>query len=125
MEIDQDVRSDDTAPRRRLTFSMRTLTVLISLFCVYLACWRITAKTGVTDAINQYYGYDFVQSDDSGWEIDDFHPWVPMPMIIRIDEPHFVGFNSIQFERRYYFWFFFGAVRIPFQGDGPPGPAVG
>lgn len=113
--------SPDTAVKRWMPrFSLRVLFASILMLAIYLALWRATSTVGVNDCINQFYGYDAVGLD--AVEVDS---WTPMPMIVRLDEPHFVGLNSIVFVRRYYFWYFFDAVRLPFQGKGPPGPTVG
>ena len=104
--------------RRWSRFSIRTLIIVVTLACVYLASWRLTASTGVTDAINHVYGHDAAQEMEIA-------SWAPMPMIVRLDEPHPVGLSGIMYVRRYYFWYFFGAVRLPFQGQDPPPPAIG
>jgi hypothetical protein len=99
-------------------FSIRTLIIVVTLVCVYLASWRLTATTGAADAINHIYG------NDAALEME-IASWAPMPMIVRLDEPHPAGLSSIMYIRRYYFWYFFGAVRLPFQGQEPPPPAIG
>ncbi len=48
-----------------------------------------------------------------------------MPMIVRLEEQQSTGLGSIVFMRRYYFWYVFGACRLPFQEQDPPGPTVG
>ena len=94
--------------------------MLLTLLCIYLAAWRVTATSGVVAAIHATYGTEDFEIDTA-----DFDPWVPMPLIVRLDEPHWVGLNSVQFVRRYYVWYGFGACRLPFQAPDPPGPEVG
>ena len=118
--IDDMTAQHDTAKRRWPRFSMRTLIVLITVVCAYMACWRITATAGVADVIDDVYGYDNAQIDGI-----DFNPWTPMPMIVRLDEYYAIGIGSIMSVRRYYFWYFVGSVPLPFQNQDYPVPEVG
>lgn len=110
----------DKAKRWWTRFSVRTLMVLVTLVCVYLACWRLTATVGVTDVIVHVYGYD-IRTD--GFDLD---AWTPMPMVVRLEEQHSIGGpGSIVFMRRYYFWYFCGVRRVPLREQALPGPTIG
>ena len=85
-----------------------------------MGLWQLTATHGVDHVIKTVYGDDI--TDPSEWGIDS---WTPMPMIVRLTEPHPVGLGSIAIVRRYYLWYFFGVVRLPFQEDDPPLPEIG
>jgi len=106
------------AKRWRLTFSLRTLIVLVTLVCGYLACWRFTVTKGVDDVVFHVYG----TFPDDDW---DFNTSVPVPMIVGIDEHHMLGLGSIMIVRRYYFWYFVGATPLPFQRDVDVMPEIG
>ena len=108
---------DDRPKRWWARFSVRTLIALVTLVCLYLACWRFTATAGTVDVIHHVYGDDAVQLNDF-----DLGCWTPMPMIVRLDEPMPIGPSSILYVRRYYLWYFTGAVRLPFQGEDPSLP---
>jgi len=98
--------------------------MFVGLFCVYLALWQLTATQGVRHVIATIYGDD-VYGDDTAPEEWGINSWTPMPMIVQLTEPHPVGLGSFVILRRYYLWYIFGVVRLPFQADDPPGPAVG
>ena len=94
--------------------------LIVALFGVYFGLWQLTATYGVDDVIQAVYGEHI--AEPSEWGVDS---WAPTPMIIQLTEPHPVGISSIVIVRRYYLWYWFGVIRLPFQADDPPPPEVG
>jgi hypothetical protein len=41
-------------PRKRWRYTLRTLLVLVTLFCLYLGCWNPTKTNGVRDVSDRY-----------------------------------------------------------------------
>ncbi len=98
--------------RHRWTrFSIRKLVFVVTLFCAYLASWRVTVTHGVPDAAGM------LAATKQVGVIDDS---VPFPFVVGLDEslsttaiPTGVLVNHTN--RRYYFWFFGYIAKLPFE----------
>jgi hypothetical protein len=105
----------------RPRFSVRTLTIFLTLVCVSVAGWK-----GASDASNA--------SADKMWRIDDNRiAWIektsaPLPFIIGRHEcecggrPTFAGDGDQSTEtrrlyRRYYLWLFGPMIKLPLEFD--------
>ncbi len=118
--------TNPTTPKRwRPRFSVRTLVVLVTLVCLYAACWGPTKTRGVADVARHVNGAEEeglstveekyaaairMLSKGGGWR-----PSATLPLVVGINEtrPPFVNTN-----RAYYFWFFGYVVLLPQERDG-------
>lgn len=94
-------------------FTLRRMPVSVSLVCVYLGLWNLTATIGVRHAVQRAWGED-VDPDDVGSDYS-----VPMPMVVRLFVSYPVGPGSIVMMRRYYLWYFADVILLPFQEEPP------
>jgi hypothetical protein len=97
--------------RFRPRFSVRTLTIFVTLVCAYFGAWEATKR--------------YVRSDRSVFTTTPGSPpYVmdvdsPMPLLVCRDEVdyfyHDDGRALIYYPRRYYVWLFGPTVRLPIQ----------
>jgi len=98
-----------TTKRWRLRFSVRTLVVLVTLVCCYVACWGPTKGQGVADAV-RHADDEFDRWQEATPDIG--HVYEPntgealAPLIVRVDNIHVT---------RYYFCFFGCVAKLPYE----------
>ena len=104
----------DKPKRWRPRFSLRTLAIVVTLVCAYLACWKPTAIDGIEDV--QLH----LLRVPSGFG----HASSPLPLVVAIDVWE-LGFDDTGYVIStgspncvYYVWFFGVAARVP--GRYPP-----
>lgn len=92
-------------------FSVRTLTIFVTILCAYLGAWEATKKFGgpshrellMLDRISVSYPVPFlIVQDESDPEV-------------RRD----YGKNRLPYVRRFYLWFFVVRVRLPLETNCP------
>ena len=102
-----------TPKRFRPRFSIRTLVILVTLVCVYLASWLATTRTGVNDVVAhvkaespppQFRG-DMVETIESQSAV--------LPFVVLVDQWHPTAENAYNVRRRYYFWFLGYVAKLP------------
>jgi hypothetical protein len=87
----------------RFRFSLRTLAILVTLFCAYLACWLPTKR----HAASRMGPWQFVQKATA-----------PLPLLVREDQIHFSSDDfRVRYPRRYYVWLFGPKMELPFKSD--------
>ena len=96
-------------PKRwRPRLSVRILLIVITLSCVYLACWGATKNQGVEDVTKHFSG-DYPPLDGSA----------NLPLIVEIDvwdfDPN--DDDGLRKLRRYYFWFFGYVAKLPYERE--------
>ena len=101
-----------TGPKRkflRLRFSLRTLLVLVTLVCVYLAAWEATKRYGVPE---------FTRRMNPSMETPDASS--PMPFIVGVTDvvelTDDLGQNSVHM-RCHFFWFFGWTWETPIRWE--------
>lgn len=94
-----------------LRFSIRTLAIVVTLACCYLACWGPTQRWGRRDVMLHAFrdtGLGLGRDEASIAFIEQFYDTpevsVPLPLVV-----------SILNGRQYYFWFFGYVVELPFE----------
>ena len=101
-----------TTPKRwRPRFSVRTLVILVTLVCCYVACWGPTKTWGVRDVEE----YDSRLLRLFGSRVDEAWESPIVPLIISSED----NGNSNLTTRRYYFWFFGYVAKLPYERDVP------
>ena len=101
----------DKPKRWRPRVSVRTVVIVPTLVCAYLACWKPTAIDGIEDVqsrlLSQRSGFGYASS--------------PLPLVVAIDVWE-VGFDDTGYvisigspNRVYYVWFFGATVKVPGQ----------
>jgi hypothetical protein len=110
----------DKAKRWRPRFSVRTLAIVVTLVCVYLACWHATKTRGVDDVARhvavmgaqkcEKYGVDGDALSELQ-RVDAFGATANVPFIV--DVPPVL----LLYDRCYYFWFFGYVAKLPWSGS--------
>ena len=100
----------DKVKRWRPKFSVRTLAILLTLVCVYLACWGPTKTRGRAQ----------VEKVAKLWSADSS---AIAPLIVAVEGTKFVARVQVR-QRRYYFWFFGYVAKLPYEREVPPQPLV-
>lgn len=99
--------------RWRPRFSLRTLTAIVTLVCVYMAMWPLTVTRGVKDVKARAGESRIVEAR--------------LPLIIRHNS-HFVIDNlegnklALAERYHYYFWFFGYCVKLRYERNIPVEP---
>ena len=96
-----------------LTQKTRTLAILVTLVCVYLACWRATTRTGVNDVVSHVkaespsprFPGDMIEMIESQSAV--------VPFVVLVDQWHPTAENVYNVRRRYYFWFLGYVAKLP------------
>src|SRR5688500_8839522 len=106
-------RGGEKAKQRwwRPRFSVRTLTIVVTLICAYFAAWEATKRYGVTEDHYQFSNLDSWVGDEQS----------PMPFVIsRCETPAMTveQFMNPRFltpspRRRYYLWIFGPKIKLP------------
>ncbi len=105
----------DKAKPWRPRLSVRTLVILVTLVCVYLACWGPTKDRGVNDVarfVCRDIGFDLAPeySDSNIWARQMFDAGAFPPLVVGISQ-------SNPRIRHYYFWFFGYVAKLPYERD--------
>ena len=98
----------DKPKRWRPRWSVRTLVIVVTLVCAYLACWGPTKNRGVNDVLKHV---------DQGSNTSR-----TMPLIVGIDVFVYDRRSTVH---RYYFWFFGYVAKLPYEGESNPWPSLG
>jgi hypothetical protein len=104
-----NVTATANEPRRRgLRFSLRALAILITLLCLYLACWLPTSSSGAVD-VRQRLIND--PAEDGTISVT---PKAPL-LLLAVQEIESGGYGNSQLttKRAYFFWFFGFVVQLP------------
>ena len=88
--------------RFRLRFSIRTLAILVTLICMYAACWGPTKSRGIPQ----------VQRDRGA-----FRPVAIAPLIVASDGWIKREGDYLLVRRRYHFWFFGYIAKLPWERE--------
>ena len=93
--------ADEVVNRRWFRFRLRTLFILLTVVCLYFACWLPTKTRGVAD-VRKHFGGAPV-------------PKVPLVLTTRMFEVRNQPPKPRQLimETQYYFWFFGLVVKVP------------
>ena len=89
--------------------------ILVTLVCVYLACWGPTKDRGVNDVarfVCRDIGFDLAPeySDSNIWARQMFNAGAFPPLVVGISQ-------SNPRVRHYYFWFFGYVAKLPYERD--------
>lgn len=118
------MKSSEGKTQRRFwppRFSVRTLAILITLFCAYLACWiptkRAAAKIGSPNSPPVVQS--FTNKGMAMFLVP--HAEAPAPLILsQLEWEPRDNTPPIQMERRCYLWFFGITARLPIAMDYKP-----
>jgi hypothetical protein len=114
----------DKPKRWRPRFSIRTLVILVTLVCVYVACWGPTKTWGVRDVLD-YVASQWFESPDGPMSRDTSRPCaVPLPLIVVVDEWDNSESTGMGMYRRLYFWCFGWIVKLPSRKLTPGEPRM-
>ena len=105
---------------KRPRFSLRTLLIAVTLLCVYLGMWSLTASWGVRDVTESTASnfpeestrldHDPNRVTSSNWTDPPWHfvgnGSSPCPFVVGVDYGSQVGHLAGTCERIYFFWFF-------------------
>lgn len=95
-------------------FSLRTLAILVTLFCVYMGTWESTKRWGVpTSRFFDTPGHDVPKNG-----IID--ATAVAPLLIGVDELDVIDNSDLFYSRRYYLWLFGPRVKLPFESEVDP-----
>jgi hypothetical protein len=109
-------------------FSLRTLAILLTIVCLYFACWIPTTTTGVRDV-----GYRLASESVYSADGNQFRATPKVPLILEWSgETTFVTSSTVVLRKTsYYFWFFGWVAKLPFTtqqlsilGSVPVDPGV-
>ncbi|MBC8354413.1 MAG: hypothetical protein H8E66_20655 [Planctomycetes bacterium] len=107
----------DKPMRWRPRFSVRTLVVVVTLVCLYAACWGPTKTTGEGD-VSRYAsrrtGFD-LSDEPSAWtkrNVRMFDVKATVPLVVGATTP---GAQR----RHYYFWFLGYVAKLPYERSLP------
>ena len=98
--------SDDKTNRRRPTFSVRTLVVVVTLVCCYLGLWETTKRRGTSDVLAKTLKYD----------VKAIAPLLVATGETKLSDGH-VTYTPDTPIRRYYFWFFGYVAKLPYERE--------
>ena len=117
----------DKAKRWRPKFSIRTLVVVVTLVCVWLACWLPTARNGESDVV------EYLQVSTGSYYSTDYRELLPLsmefgtrtientaavfPFVVLVDEWRPTSEDQFGTQRRYYFWFFGFVAKLPYERE--------
>ena len=114
-------RGEENTKRRswRPRFSLRTLTVVVTLVCAYFAAWEATKKFGVPNVSTRLRG------EDTAIDVEVFDAWSTIPLIIGCDaqysEMGIVEGRRYAVNRwvecNYYLWLFGSMVKLPITAE--------
>ena len=97
-------------------FSVRTLAIVVTIFCLYLAAWEATKRYGMRTIVRQTNP----QIADANWFENEFSRMTdqgfvssPMPFVISLEVWNANGATA---ERDYFVWFFGKTQNEPFYG---------
>lgn len=94
----------DKVTRVRPNFSIRTLAIVVTFACCYLACWGPTKNQGCKFVLQQLEA-------QSARELTIDFPWgekASMPLVVGVNRDNIRG---------YYFWFFGYVAKLPYERE--------
>lgn len=106
----------DKRKRWRPRFTVRTLVVVMTLVCCYMACWMVTERQGVSDV----YHFTASKLEDQGHKTAlDWQDFMPEFLNASANTPFLVGLDTLTSPttHRYYFWFFGYVAELPFERE--------
>jgi hypothetical protein len=122
----------DKLKKWRPRFSIRTLVIVVTLVCLYAACWGPTKRQGVDDVL-RYVDPGRVEQmvrsktriRPNGTQLSPIQPSWISPLWSKTATfgesatlPLLVGVNC-NAARHYYFWFFGYVAKMPYEHDLP------
>jgi hypothetical protein len=96
------------------------LIVIVTLVCLYAACWEPTKRLGLRDvARHAFQGTIGLSTGNAEQDAElnerfylSFNASVLLPLVVRIDWD-----LDRSLTHRYYFWFFGYVVKLPFERE--------
>lgn len=101
-------RERGTPKRFRPRFTIRTLTIVVTLVCVYAACWGPTKTWGVRDVATKMQNTRETEPVAPLILTAEHGSWVD------VGDQRSVWIRPLS-RRRYYFWFFGFVVKLPYE----------
>ena len=116
---DQGTVTSGKVKARRFRFSIRTLAIMVAIFCAYLACWGPTKRFAANiDRPSEESMLTFASGRNRQQPLTIFAD-APLPLVLRLHE--LVPLEKPRRTRlikRYYFWFFGPKIKLPIETYG-------
>jgi len=115
----------------RPRFSVRTLVIVVTLVCAYLACWMRTRTQGIDDvamhASRVYMSGPYVMEPnlipyqdvaDLTRRAEHWHAISVVPFVVSINQSDDIGSTIwVPVHNKHYFWFFGYVAKLPVERE--------
>jgi hypothetical protein len=110
--------TDRTMKGWRPSFSLKTLSIVVTLVCCYVACWGPTKSQGEEDVFRYEFGITDEDSSVTDW-IRSSDTKAAIPLVVGVDSEELAYLWSTKNppRRHFYFWFFGYVKKLPFELD--------
>jgi len=105
----------------RPTFSLKTLSIVVTMVCCYVACWGPTKSQGEEDVFRYEFGITDEDSLGTEWIRSTSDTKAAIPLVVEVDSGELALWSTTNPPRRhFYFWFFGYVTKLPFELDAEP-----